>query len=379
MSNPELDTTDIELLRQRALKYRQLAQVLEGCFDLLNDETTGPEWLEKVAAMASCETAACLWWREDAPDVCFADVHGELQFLVDDWLDLMEPAFARNPSDRPVMLDEIIRDTPMLGPQRMVYCLETTPTRYVFIFEKPVGRPAFTERDRENAMRVMQILAKPVKVRRQLSWLRDVVDLTNKTFDEIPSGFIVFSPSGKFVAANRVARKLIAANDLMRTRNGNFELTDQSKQQELRAEMRRVLELPRSALREYVWHRNLNGSTGPDACMAALLVFPFDSWKLESTDKDRVFVMVLQIEQAYALPEVSQLQEFYQLTKAQARLVRTMMDGNGVEDAAAALNVSVNTVRSHLRAVYGKLGVENKAQMLKRVGQTIRGLRDDQP
>ena len=48
-----------------------------------------------------------------------------------------------------------------------------------------------------------------------------------------------------------------------------------------------------------------------------------------------------------------------------------MMDGHDIVTTAARLHISVNTVRSHLRAIYAKLGVENIAGLLRMVSATL--------
>ena len=73
------------------------------------------------------------------------------------------------------------------------------------------------------------------------------------------------------------------------------------------------------------------------------------------------------------LPTAEQLSDFYNLTKAQSRLVIALMQGKSSEEAAAHLNVSVNTVRSHLRAIYSKLGTDNKADLVRIVSATLVG------
>ena len=64
-------------------------------------------------------------------------------------------------------------------------------------------------------------------------------------------------------------------------------------------------------------------------------------------------------------PEV--LQCAYDLTPAETRVAFALLDGSSAKAAAKALNVSPNTVRTQIREVYAKLGVNTRAHFVKRM------------
>ena len=51
------------------------------------------------------------------------------------------------------------------------------------------------------------------------------------------------------------------------------------------------------------------------------------------------------------------------LTEAQRRVVYLIADGHTDRSAAKALGISVNTVGTHIRAAYTKLGVQSRVQL----------------
>jgi DNA-binding CsgD family transcriptional regulator len=51
------------------------------------------------------------------------------------------------------------------------------------------------------------------------------------------------------------------------------------------------------------------------------------------------------------------------LTEAERRVVYLIADGHTDKSAAKALGISVNTVGTHLRSVYSKLGVQSRVQL----------------
>ncbi len=52
----------------------------------------------------------------------------------------------------------------------------------------------------------------------------------------------------------------------------------------------------------------------------------------------------------------------FELTPHEVRLLRLLVDGHNYKSAAAELNVTVNTIRFHLRSIYDKLQVHSKSE-----------------
>jgi DNA-binding CsgD family transcriptional regulator len=58
------------------------------------------------------------------------------------------------------------------------------------------------------------------------------------------------------------------------------------------------------------------------------------------------------------------LQQLYGLTKAQAEVARSLYAGRSVDDTAVALNLSLNTIRTHLKHIFTKCEVGSQAELL---------------
>jgi len=52
----------------------------------------------------------------------------------------------------------------------------------------------------------------------------------------------------------------------------------------------------------------------------------------------------------------------YRLTPHEVRILRMMVEGHNHKTAAAEMDVSVNTIRFHLRSIYEKLQVHSKSE-----------------
>ncbi len=58
------------------------------------------------------------------------------------------------------------------------------------------------------------------------------------------------------------------------------------------------------------------------------------------------------------------LEDYFALTSRQAELVRLIFDNHTYESAAAAMGISLNTVRMHMRALYLRLGVHDRVGLI---------------
>lgn len=55
------------------------------------------------------------------------------------------------------------------------------------------------------------------------------------------------------------------------------------------------------------------------------------------------------------------------LTPSETRVLKSLMDGSAVDETAGQQGISVQTVRTHVRRIYAKLGVNNREQLFAAV------------
>jgi DNA-binding NarL/FixJ family response regulator len=134
-----------------------------------------------------------------------------------------------------------------------------------------------------------------------------------------------------------------------------------------------VRALPLKSLGSFIWNRSFQNVDVSQIYQLSMSAHRLESWHVESNPYDRFVVFFLAAPKFNTLPTADQLSDFYDLTRAEARLVIALMEGKNVEAAAAHLHVSVNTIRSHLRAIYSKLGTDNKADLLRIISMTLVG------
>lgn len=65
--------------------------------------------------------------------------------------------------------------------------------------------------------------------------------------------------------------------------------------------------------------------------------------------------------------EWARIAESLELTKRESDVVAAVLDDLSDSGIAQELGISANTVHSHIRRVYGKLGISSRAQLVARV------------
>ncbi|MDO1559674.1 helix-turn-helix transcriptional regulator [Brevundimonas sp. 2R-24] len=63
----------------------------------------------------------------------------------------------------------------------------------------------------------------------------------------------------------------------------------------------------------------------------------------------------------FLLPD---LRNVYELTPAEMRVLRCLMDGLTADGLAQALSITIETARTHIRRIYAKMGVSSREQLI---------------
>lgn len=83
-----------------------------------------------------------------------------------------------------------------------------------------------------------------------------------------------------------------------------------------------------------------------------------------------------------AIPEIAFLQARFDLTPAEARLVRRLVAGDSLKSSAEALGIGYETARNDLKAIFDKTGTRRQMELVVLVIQameTMPGAPDGQP
>jgi DNA-binding CsgD family transcriptional regulator len=74
-------------------------------------------------------------------------------------------------------------------------------------------------------------------------------------------------------------------------------------------------------------------------------------------------VILLDLDSRKCVPEET-LQQTFHLTEAESRVAARLAAGSGVEDLAAQLNLTKDTIRNHLKAVFAKTNTHRQGELV---------------
>lgn len=247
----------------------------------------------------------------------------------------------------------------------------TTSIPGVCSFFRGSHHPDFGEEERTRMRLVLPHLSRSLGVMQRLQSAELTVASSLAALDRLPSGVLLLDGSGTVAFANRLAQHMLEEGDGLRLRKlspaaGLGDLVAQSVSDNaairgaISASLRRdpygtghfshsVTVARTSGLASYTLqfsalgaHSEFAGSRGAFAA----IVFIADGLKQIDID-----------------PEI--LQRTYGLTPAEAKVSVALLEFATAKEVASVLSVSLHTVRTQIRTIYAKLGVDTRTRFVK--------------
>ena len=360
----------------------QAIELLDSILDLQLGNTDMNVWLQRLAQQTGAAAAYCASWPAQRPDsatINMSDKHLALDAKCLPYFDRIitlaapeTPGFLNDIARNADLLDEK-NDTPLNDPSWMIAFLDSYPACTILALRCIDSHGEWSKGDRMLFSKALPVLLKASLLHKHITLTGNKLNIANKILDSAPRGLISMTPAGEIMRMNSMARDLVKSNDGLSEKKGQLICNDTKVMMQLKEKLAEIRGMPLDALEKFVWNRSFQNSDASQKYMLSLSAFPLEGWRLESNPHDRFVVVNLYANSFTTLPTADQLGDFYDLTNAQARLVIALMQGKKPEEAAVHLNVSVNTIRSHLRAVYSKLGTDNKADLIRIVSATLVG------
>ena len=177
--------------------------------------------------------------------------------------------------------------------------------------------------------------------------------------DKLDRGVVLLDARGRVLDANSLAVRLLKAGDGMALRSGRFVFADAA------------LELRLSRMIATAWRGRSGRHFAARVSRSAgapyrVVVTPVPEG---ADERDVAFVALIYAPDEQRDISTDVLRELYALTPAQAQVARSLFAGRSVEESAAALNLSPNTVRTHLKQIFTRCEVQSQAELLHLLAQ----------
>ena len=200
--------------------------------------------------------------------------------------------------------------------------------------------------------------------------MRDGLTIANHAINSLTIGVLAIRQDGRLLKMNHAAKSFCDEGDI-KSIDSQLHFNNTQVESEFKHQLDLISKQPLDKLDQYTWKRSFPRADIAYTIQISLQAFPTKDWAASSTRFDRHIVMTIQSPQSMRLPTPELLRDFYDLTKAQARLVHALLDGRSTNQASDYLNISINTARSHLRSIYLALNVNTKAELLQLISNTL--------
>jgi len=237
-------------------------------------------------------------------------------------------------------------------------------------FFRGFHHPTFGEADREHVRLILPHLSRSLGVMQRLRTAELTVATTLAAFDRLPTGILLTDSAGEVTFINQAAKGILDSNDGLKLKKrsrtpglGQLIAVNTLAQRVLLAALHSTLTRDPYGTEHFSDSVIIPRSSGKAAyALQFSALGRQNEFGTGSTFSAIIFVTdsAQQVEVDSVL-----LENAYNLTPAEARVAIALLECSSVQEVADYFNISPNTVRTHLKQIYAKLGVDTRVRFVK--------------
>jgi DNA-binding CsgD family transcriptional regulator/PAS domain-containing protein len=220
---------------------------------------------------------------------------------------------------------------------------------------------AYTDPELSVLRRLLPHLQRAARLFGELVFLRSQLEAVRGVMDLSPQGFLQVDPSGKVIFANQAACR----DETLALASGRVQINARNGDRAFQDAIRGVLG-DRPRLRRLDVERAGDGKR----CRILLIRDPKPVSATHRADAPTVSVLVID-ESSAQKPDPSVLAELFSLTLAEARVAASLVSGLSVQEIAAELRITRETVRTHLRRILSKTNTRRQGELISLVHRSV--------
>lgn len=225
---------------------------------------------------------------------------------------------------------------------------------------RTLHQPNFEDKEIALFGRLMPHLRRACKIHKKFSEIKGAVTAETEVLERLGMGVILFDEEGRALFCNQMA-KCIA------TRSDGFRIESSGRCSAATATATRDL---RNLLSAAAFGQPRQGGAlglpklrSGQTMMA--MVTPLPGGSLPLLGRGAAAVLFLSDPDLHPVPDANLLSRCYGLTLAEARLAAALVSGASPNDYSQAQGVSQNTVKTQLKRIFSKTGVQRQAELVK--------------
>jgi DNA-binding CsgD family transcriptional regulator len=256
-------------------------------------------------------------------------------------------------------------------PRTMCLLLDNDPACILLILTRSPDSPHWGDTERQSFMRFAEIIRNGVRLHKRLDDATSVISTAQTTFNSMPGGLLSVLPSGQVPIANRAAVTIMRKDDTLTLHDEHLVFKDKKIEVDFLKNLSDISALTAENIDDYSRHYLLKRTYSEAVIQLSMHVIRLPNWHLESRPSALVILLFLTDPEDIEVPTTGSLKKIYGFTDAQAKVAVALWGGTSIHDAAISLSISVNTTRTHLRAIYEKTGVSNHAELMTLMTATL--------
>jgi DNA-binding CsgD family transcriptional regulator len=257
--------------------------------------------------------------------------------------------------------------TDWLAPQhlhhRLCAVLSREDASAVFLeIMRPREATPFDQDDIERCRLLLPHLQRALRMYPRMAALEIERDAALGALDQLPWGVMFVDRHRNRLATNRHAHDLLIAGDGLSARGNTLraELADET------ARLEKLLSdaLDRNARQGASATLSITRPSGAPPLNIVIVPLHVKTEKIAEQGPIAA-IFVTDPDMPLDSSNLQQLRDLYALTPGEARFAASLLQGKSVEEAAAAMGITVNTARAYLKRIYQKTGVRRQPELMR--------------
>jgi len=256
----------------------------------------------------------------------------------------------------------------------VIASVESRPLAGVVIYRREGCRP-FGPADFELLALLVPHLARGYRIHCGLGDARHEQDALREVLDRFPAGVILLDKDSRAVLSNRSADHILALADGIRLDRGRPRLEDARQDREFQRLLDEVVQVRAVRGRSYGKTMSVLRPSGRRSFASTLM--PLLAPPPGTNPREAVAIFFVADPEGSQISTASVLEGLYDLTPAEAELLRLLAEGHSLEEVAQKRGVTMNTARSQLKQVFAKTETRRQGELVRLVLTGVASIGDD--
>ncbi len=235
--------------------------------------------------------------------------------------------------------------------------------RHQLVVVRPATAAAFADAETDLIRELLPHLARAMQLYRTIRSNEDMHEALAEILDRLPEAIFLVDRNGLVLSCNSSAREIARRNDGLTLIDDRLSLALPGESAALHA---LIDDAGRAQTDQPAGGVTTMTVTRPSGDRPLPIVVTPIQCRSQSDDGRSAVAAVITKDTGHNVSVLApDLGAAFNLTPGEARLAGLIADGLGPQDAAAALGITRNTARTHLKRIYAKAGVHSQAELVR--------------